>query len=336
MPGGQSVWLDANRCIACSILYKNFNQLIDHLETAHLDLKYEPRVSRQGHTIHVFNNFKISLTPPSKELHFVRSKKRIDVQAYTEGDKSWLSYSYEEEPEEEVRTPRRKRHVQAVTPVTKRSRSSPQQLPGQKRRRALVPDIPDTALYHPVSKQLLTPGEELPRPAPDKQWILQKYREALREFSDIAPEEREYMLKWDTFLQPLNITTAEHLPDIWLAFVDKHADWLVDQEHRMLEFGKHAALLFGRSLIKSSADVTRRLDVARRLKQDRELQNGAANGANNEDSGPAAGDDISKSPRQEYIKQGATGCYVCKLPVRGPRQLLCTGDVSFYKLLRTC
>jgi hypothetical protein len=327
LPTGESVWLDANRCISCRILYKNFNQLINHLETAHSDLKYEPKVTRHGHTIHIATNFKIDLTP-TKSLNYVRSAKRIDVQAYREGDQSWLSYSYEEAADDEVVTPRRNRHQQAATPTTRKSKSSPQQISGQKRRRPIVPCIPDTPLYHPVSKQLLTPGEELPQPAPDKQWILQKYREALRDFSDITPEEREYMFKWDSFLQPLNVTTAAHLPTIWLAFVDKHADWLVEKEHRMLEFTKHAALLYGRSLIKSSSAVTQRLNTARRLKQDRELQNGAANGTPTGDAEATPDDDLSLSPRLEHIKKGGSGCVVCRLPVRGPKQLLCAGDVS--------
>ncbi|KAK0385582.1 hypothetical protein NLU13_6760 [Sarocladium strictum] len=325
LPTGESIWLDAHRCISCRILYKNFNQLINHLETAHHELKYEPKATRTGHLIHIASNFRLDLTP-TKTLNYVRPAKRIDVEAYKEGDQSWLSCSYEEVADDEARTPKRNRNASATTPTTKKSRSSPQQLAGQKHRRPTVPYIPNTPLYHPVSKQLLTPGEELPQPAPDKQWILQKYREALREFSDITPEEREYMFKWDSFLQPLNVTTAAHLPTIWLAFVDNHAEWLVDKEHRMLEFTKHAALLFGRSLIKSSAAVTQRLNVARRLKQDRELQNGAANGVANGVTETTSEDDLSLSPRLEHIKKGGSGCVVCRLPVRGPKQLLCTGD----------
>lgn len=136
------------------------------------------------------------------------------------------------------------------------------------------------------------------------------------------------MFKWDKFLQPLNVTTSEHLHTIWLSFVEEHANWLIEKEHRMLEFSKHASLLFGRSLIKGSAAVTNVLDAARRRKQDQDLQEGVANGAANGEAEPSADEDLSLSPRLAHMRKSRGGCDVCRLPVRGPRQLLCSGEVS--------
>lgn len=327
LPTGQSLQLDENRCLSCHILFGDFLQLKTHLNGAHPEVKFDIHTANDSATIQVSSASQPDQTP-RRTLSYVRSKKHFDLQAFEEADQNDVAASRDAAPGDEGLTPskRRQRHEPGV--ATRKSKASTQNTPGKARHRTLVPHIPDTPLYHPVSKQLLTPGDELPRPVADKDWLTQKYREALRDFEDITPEEKEYMFKWDKFLLPLNVTTAEHLPVIWLSFVEENASWLVEKEHRMLEFSKHASLLFGRSLIKSSAEVTRVIEAARRRKQDQALQQEAANGAINGDANQAAEDDLSVSPRLEHIRKGGAGCAICKLPVRGPRQQLCSGEVS--------
>ncbi|KAH8175268.1 VEFS-Box of polycomb protein [Sarocladium implicatum] len=334
LPTGQDLCLDENRCLNCWVMFKDFHELKTHLNGAHPNVKFDILTHSGGPTIQV-SSVSQSHQTPRRTLSYVRSKARFDTQADEDAEQNGVLSGHGEAPGDEAHTPSKRQRRRDSIVASRKSKASTHILE-QERPRTLVPHIPNTPLYHPVSKQLLTPGEELPRPAADKDWLTQKYREALREFTDITPEEKEYMFRWDRFLQPLNVTTAEHLPAIWLSFAEENASWLVEKEYRMLEFSKHASLLFGRSLIKSSAEVTRVIDAARRRKQDQALQLEAANGAINGDADLAAEDNLSLSPRLEHIRKGRAGCDICKLPVRGPRQVLCSGERCLHIYHSTC
>lgn len=156
------------------------------------------------------------------------------------------------------------------------------------------------------------PGSEYHWPKADDWWLMQWHREAIEDFSDIPPEEREFMTTWDQFMLSQRISSEAYLPSSWLEFVKTKADWLVASDSRMVEFGKHLTYLLTRHVLNDSAiqEAFRYITAAK----DRFRQSGGIR--------------IAGPPKQSPKKKSATNCQVCWRPVFGPRQVFCANPVS--------
>lgn len=141
---------------------------------------------------------------------------------------------------------------------------------------------------------------------------MQWHREAIEDFSDIPPEEREFMTSWDEFMLSQRLSSDAYLPSCWLEFVKTKVDWLVASDSRMVEFGKHLTYLLTRHVLDDSTiqDAFRCLTAAK----DRFEQSGAQR--------------ISGPPKQPHKPNTTAGCQICGRQALGPRLVLCANPVS--------
>lgn len=175
----------------------------------------------------------------------------------------------------------------------------------------MVPQIKQP-LFDKVSKAPLEPGVVVDEPQVDNTWLKQKHRDIIRDYSDVHPNEKEYITAWDAFSIQNKATLSPHLQDIYLDFLREKASWLAASQSRMNEAMKHMAYLMARDVL-SERTVVQALGIARQAR---------AKGPHENPESPK-----TPSPRVEY-RHSASGCVVCGRPVMGPSTLICSNLVS--------
>lgn len=318
LPSDQPLCLDWYRCVSCGAYHESMPQLQLHLHTAHPTYEYVLETTSQP-------QFRVSalreaLTSPSKTPKLGRQVKPFNLSTVTNGDQALVASHLGHDIEESFKSPSAKAHVdrlQSGSPVPKGFKPAARRTHKPDTHKVLVPDAPQP-LFHPISKARLKPGQEVPVIVPDDTWLIQKHRESISDFSDVTATEKEYIWEWDGHILRKNITSAAYFPRAWLDFVEQKAAWLVAEEHRMLEFGKHSSVLLARDVLDETA-MKRAFDFINdaraKLKSDGSGSLGAMDGA------------TKQSPRSSQIRKGASGCTVCQLPVRGPTLLVCSNKV---------
>jgi hypothetical protein len=171
--------------------------------------------------------------------------------------------------------------------------------------------VPNTRqpLFNPLSKVPLQPGTEVRPTVVDDAWLIQKHRDTLQDFVDVDPEEKEYMMEWDSFVFKRRLSSDQYLPRELLAFVRDKGSWLAAKKARMLEFGKHLSVLIARGALDDSVinDILNRVSEARAQKQPEQLP----------------------QPAKEECFKSSGGCAACGLSVLGPTLLVCSNTVRF-------
>ncbi|KAH8194412.1 hypothetical protein TruAng_011419 [Truncatella angustata] len=118
-----------------------------------------------------------------------------------------------------------------------------------------IPDI-DQPIYDRVSKAVLKPFAVVDEPLVNDSWQLQKHRDIIRDYTDVHPDEKEYIYVWDAFAQAHKANNAPYFDDIYLEFIEEKASWLVALQNRTNEAMKHLLYLNARdALNKSTAHV---------------------------------------------------------------------------------
>ncbi|KAK2612837.1 hypothetical protein QQS21_001117 [Conoideocrella luteorostrata] len=323
LPPDQPVSLDYYRCINCGAYHESMDQLQLHLETSHPTYEYMLDTTSQGPV------FRVSALPettvsPQKIHQLRRSMKPFNIQTILSGDQDWLTSRLGSEIDEPFKSPTRPASDRITTgsPGAKAPKPLMRRPEKAKRRKALVPSI-SQPLFHPISKAILKPGQDVPQTAPDNTWLIQKHRESISDFSDVTLAEKEYIWEWDGYILRQNITSGAYFARAWLNFVEEKASWLVDVEHRMLEFGKHSSVLLARNALDDGVMqlAFQHINDARTKGAQRENQHNEGTGLEAKDRSP------KQSPRVSQIRKGANGCTVCQLPVLGPRLLVCSDTV---------
>ncbi|KAI0856529.1 hypothetical protein F4860DRAFT_492633 [Xylaria cubensis] len=172
--------------------------------------------------------------------------------------------------------------------------------------RLLIPHIKQP-LYDRLSKAVLEPGSLVDPPLVDDSWLVQKHRDIIRDYSDVLPDEKEYILEWDAFVSKECVTSAPHLQDVYIRFIQDKALWLAASQNRMAEWAKHLSYLKFRNALTEDT-ITEALAIMRRSKIQRRPEQPEAVKA--------------PSPRPAYRKSVA-GCPVCGQPVRGTASIIC-------------
>ncbi|PFH60140.1 hypothetical protein XA68_11382 [Ophiocordyceps unilateralis] len=313
LPADQPVCLDYFRCVSCESTSQGPQFRVSALRESFTS-SVKPHAF--GHQVRPFN------------LHTVTDDQVFATSRLTLENDACNRFSSSRPPLE---------RLQSGSPALKgpkpgTSRRSRKQRPTK----ALVPDIP-RPLYHPISKARLKPGDEVPETAPDSTWLIQRHRESIAEFSDVTPAEKEYIWEWDGYILGKNLTSLAYFPREWLGFVREKATWLVSEQRRMLEFGKHSSALLARNLLNDTMmeDAFAMIDNAKvALKQ--QARQGQSSASTKQQ--PAAGVPSPKqSPRVLQIRKSASGCAVCQLPVLGPTTLICSNTSCSRRLYHsTC
>ncbi|KAM0420725.1 hypothetical protein ACHAPT_011507 [Fusarium lateritium] len=317
--------LDYWRCITCSTYHDSLHQLQLHLQTVHLEYDYALDMTSQGPHFRVTHRNE-SVGSPTRTYQLGKPVKPFHVESFLSGDHSWVTSRLgPDNNEEPARSPSKQATARQLF-ETKPSLPPQPTLPPEARPKKRKITIPETshALFDPVSKARLVAGEDLPKPAIDNSWLIQKHREDIGEFSDVTSDEKEYIRNWDSFILQENVTSGAYFPRAWLKFVKEHASWLVAATPRMVEFGKHMSALMARDVLndKTIDQAMELFDEARaKLKANAKEQANGTDGSQTADATP------KQSPRASQIMKGANGCTVCQLPVLGPSLLVCSNKV---------
>lgn len=323
LPIDQPVCLDYHRCVSCGAYHQNLVQLQLHLQTYHPSFEYALESTSQGPQFRVSNRKEPVSASPSKTFQLKQPVEPFNLQTLLGGDQSWVGSRLALHDDDILKTPSGRASVDrlnSASPVPKTLFKATQPQRRAVRLKRDTPLVPKTTqpLYHPISKATLKPGDEVPTTKPDSSWLIQKHRDSITDFSDVTAAEREFIWKWDDYILKQNITSSVYLPRAWLGFVRQSAEWLVAKEDRMREFGKHASVLLARDVLTDNviADAFAIIDNMRARQYESKI-------AETKEKQSTA------SPKSTDVRMGSNGCAVCRLPVRGPRLLVCSNKVTF-------
>lgn len=329
LPVEQPVCLDYFRCITCGAYHETMPHLQLHLQTHHQNYDYALETTSQGPQFRVTRRLDY-IASPTRTYQLGKPVQPFNLETFVAGDHSWVSSRVgPDNNEEPLRSPGPK--PMAARQLFDKSSSRPPpstELASlrPKRKRAVIPDS-KRQFFDPVSKASLKPGDEVPSPVIDNSWLIQKHRENIREFSDVTPEEKDYIWKWDAFILEQGITVTCFLPRSWLEFVEQNASWLVAAPHRMIEFSKHMSVLLARDVLTDEV-IDKAMLIVDTARTQAKAKKGERGLESNGKQTTLSSDSSSKQPpRASQVVRGANGCIVCQLPVLGPSLLLCSNKV---------
>ncbi|XWW93273.1 hypothetical protein V2A60_001205 [Cordyceps javanica] len=328
LPADQPVLLDCNRCVACGSYHESLMQLQMHLQTFHPDYEFRCGNTSQGPQFQVHRRRSNTFLSPSKSFQMRPSTQPFSLQTFVAGDTSWVAKRFVSgENDDLLKTPSGRSNINRMAPhsplprqpVFPASKTALPRRPQQSMRDTTVVPKISQPLYHPISKAELNPGDPVPSPEHDSTWLIQKHRESIADFSDVTPQEKEFVWEWDSYILRQAITSSAYLPRAWLGFVQQKAGWLIAKDERMREFGKHVSVLMAREVL--TDDVMKQaLDHINQARSLRTMD--VANAIL-----PAEAEQTQTSSKSTDVRKSSNGCTICQLPVRGPRLLVCANKV---------
>ncbi|CAJ2511686.1 Uu.00g073110.m01.CDS01 [Anthostomella pinea] len=284
LPRTGHVPLKEYQCIRCYAAHSSMAQLVRHVE-AHREYKFTFDM----------NGFRIWITLHGQETPR-QSKSAVRDLSSPEG--------HETDEDHEVSPQKLPRTLVQHEP-TKPLRMPSFQRPKDTRQRIPIIKQP---IYDRLSKSLLEPGSLVDPPKVDDTWLVQKHRDIIRDYSDVHQDEKEYISKWDAFVNKECVTSEPHLQEVYIRFVQTKASWLVASQSRMTEWSKHLGYLKTRSAL-TEPTILEALAIVRRARSERRPDQPEA---------PKA------SPPRAGYRKSVSGCAVCGQPVRGPSTLICS------------
>ncbi|KAK0703176.1 hypothetical protein B0T26DRAFT_756743 [Lasiosphaeria miniovina] len=298
LPG--QVHIEKLACLICGAETERISQLRAHCQShSQFDFFFQRRDTRTK------GELRVRVTPATDVAQALGPRiyqlgppvKLLDLRKYVEGDFSWVRSRLGLDNDEEI--------IEKLFPAP------PKKFGSERPEKLLVPNIKQ-ALFDPISRAQLVPGAEYrPRPVDDS-WLLLKRADSLRDFTDVSPEEKDYMPEWDSFIMRNNhISSEQYLPRVFVGFVKEKADWLVSKRSRMDEFSKHASML----LIRGAIDEASILEATESI-----------NEARTKDSGEAP----KVLPR--HPGTGTSGCNACGKPVPVSAMLTCSNKACKKRL----
>ncbi|KAL2755118.1 hypothetical protein ACRALDRAFT_1082662 [Sodiomyces alcalophilus JCM 7366] len=316
----EQVHLSSFRCVTCGNSHASLKLLQAHLEWRHPEYEYVAQSTTKGIHFQVSHRGDAAAFDP-RTYEFTMPTKAFGLYSSGDGeDGTGSGNRVLPKPSDDSDLVRNGRSKSRSVPTLRSAEAEeaspqhpvPKSVPEPKK--ILIPKT-SQPLYDPLSRAPLEPGTVFRRLKPDDRWLVQWHREAIEDFSDIPPEEREFMTTWDEFMLTQRIATDAFLPSSWLEFVKLKADWLVRSASRMTEFGKHLSYLLMRDVLndKTIKEAFQVIASARaRLKQQEY------------DGQPTASP--GQSPKEHQQRKSAANCQVCNQQVLGPRLLVCSNS----------
>ncbi|KAF4120953.1 PHD protein [Geosmithia morbida] len=308
LPPDEPVCVDGFRCLS------------------HSDYDYKLETTVQGPRFHVSNR-EDSPDSPSKSFSFCYPQRSFNFETFVAGDQL-LEPSHLDDIGHGSDLAH-KANSANVAPSGKhtlkqsdKTRASTKTCP-----RKEATTIPPTRniFYHPVSKQELKVGDEVPKPVVEKQWFHHKHHHNLDDVVDVTAAELEYIKEFDDVMREQDISAQLYFPRAWLRFVKEKASWLIEANYRMQELGMHESYLVATGLI----NIDHIQEAAGYIGQARARRDimgttSKVDGGQENKNGTSR---RSPEPADKMIPVGksASGCSVCGLPVlNGPRTLICS------------
>ena len=317
--------------MACGAFHQSIQLLQLHLET-HLDHEYTLETTSQGLQFHVKHRPQ-ELSSPSKTINLARPTKEFNLESYLAGDQAgWLQSRLGPESKDDfmgavgatitpapngVRAPRPTKQAAAAIPKAKTATVIT---------KSYIPESKNT-FFHPVSKQTLKTGDEVPYAPAEKTWLYHRHQESLNESQDLTAAELEYIKEFDKSMRNHDISARAYFPRAWLDFVRTRASWLIEAKYRMIEFSLHESYLLASQLLRDEHldEAMTFLEDARKVKR----QETPRSESGDDPTGKPVNKSPRPTPRTPPIRESAKGCGVCRMPVLcGPELLMCTNTVS--------
>lgn len=342
-------------CLVCGAEHNRISQLRAHF-SCHPDYVFNFEQKRGMYVVEVrtLPEFPPKSSPweVSKLFNLGLPLTQLDLTKYVNGDDSWVKSrllpnspdrASKLAPPRLSRSPTKGSQQQqqqqkensssATTSTSTRSRAAaainkPQKKP------VFVPTNINRPLYDPLSKVELKPGSEVRYPSLDEGWLITKHADALGEFSDVEPHEKEYMMRWDAYILQKHLCSEQYLPREFRNFVRLNCKWLLEKKHRAEEMGKHMAILLARGYV----DDATVLAVMRELNETRKAMGAAGGGVEGEGAsgsgssdaqarGQAEGQEQQQPPGGGKKKSAAGGCAKCGEVVPQPEMMICCNKV---------
>ncbi|KLU81614.1 hypothetical protein MAPG_00699 [Magnaporthiopsis poae ATCC 64411] len=295
-------------CGVCGVHTHSVNELRAHfLCHPRYDFHLENRLGKGAYTVDVSISTDASTPMRPRVYQLGLPTKLLDLDRYIDGDDSWVTSRYG--PENDMPVIERN-----LAPVSS-SRAEAKPVISRVISKPVVPNVKNR-LFDPLSKAELVPGADVPKVVCDDAWLIQKHRDHLQDFVDIGPSEKEYMKEWDAFNFKNRMSSEAYIKRAFVSFVAAKASWLVGSESRMVEFGKHLAVLTARGVINEAAIEEARVLITE-AKNHRKVT-----------SGGSMGSEPVPNPVQAAVnRRSSAGCGVCGKPVKGPQLLVCASKV---------
>ncbi|KAK3392620.1 hypothetical protein B0T20DRAFT_360859 [Sordaria brevicollis] len=339
-------------CLVCGAEHDRISQLRAHF-SCHPDYVFNFEQKRGMYVVEVRSlpEFppKSSSSPwdTPKPYNLGLPLKQLDLTKYVNGDDSWVTSrllpdspvrasSKPSAPPRLTRSPtkvsqQQQKEKSSSAGTSTRGRAAATTKPPQKKKKPVfVPTNINRPLYDPLSKVELKPGSEVRYPALDEGWLITKHADALGEFSDVEPHEKEYMMKWDAYILQKHLCSEQYLPREFRNFVKINARWLVEKKYRAEEMGKHMAILLARGYV----DDATVLAVMRELNESRKAMASAAASGSGSGSAQARGqaEGQEQQPEVEKKRIAAGGCAKCGEVVSQPEMMICCNKNCKHRL----
>lgn len=345
LPPDQPLCVPGFRCLACGVSHSSLQLLQLHLGT-HLDHEFVLQTTSQGPQFHVTARSP-STTSPSKTFQLGPPTTEFNLDAFLGADQTWLQSRLGSESTKDD-------FVGDMGGVAPRAAPTPAPAPapgfpvaaslkvpraGKQTgpRSKTVPFavktyIPESnyKFFHPVSKQELKAGDEVPFVPAEKTWFYHKHRESLNESQNLTAAELEYIKEFDGAMQSHDISARAYFPRAWLDFVRTRSSWLIGAKHRMIEFSLHESYLLASKLLLDEhlEEAMGFIEDARKEKKRLELAQPRSGDEQSCYPGRSLQGSPRPTPKTPPIRKSAKGCGICKMPVlSGPELLMCSNAV---------
>lgn len=295
--------VDGFVCCMCLAWNPDMSQLRAHLlchPHYHFECETRPGNNYAVYISHCPDQSSVAANSRPKIYQLGRPTKALDLEAFLTGDMSWVTSRYGPQHNDMGATP-------MVCELRQQIRQPPPLPP--KATNLVVPNIKQP-LYDPLSKALLRPGDKIRPVVVDDSWLIHKHREVVQDYSDLSAVEKAFIQEWDKFVMSRRVSSDAYIPRAMLEFIEEKGLWLVADQARTVEFGKHMAVMVARSLLTTEdvQKITHGLNMARkRAKEHPEL--------------------VAVAEAQAVPKMGPHkskgGCAKCGLAVLGPFMRIC-------------
>jgi hypothetical protein len=216
----------------------------------------------------------------SDQFQLGKPKTLFNLEKFMNGDDSWIRSRqvpnprdghHTDRPHESSSSPNDTRHSSPNTSNDTdgmwEHENHSKKLPVRARKLFYVPKT-NRPLYHSVTKQILNPGDEIPSSDDEKDegWLHQKHRDIIMDFSDVDPDEKDYIIKWNPFIMELQLSSEKFLPEAVLRFAQEHKQWFIQKSSRKEEFAKQMETFVMRGAITQGC-FSKALDILRRAEK---------------------------------------------------------------------
>jgi len=243
--------LDGYSCVACRRReYQSLTDLLFHLSTYHLKYKYTVEEEDKNPISNEPQNIviKIDVADPERkkplrktfknpdtEIDWVAPKRPFDVEAYLNGDHTWIGHGHKKP----VKAPRPAVNGASASTSAMSKRKvgftpaeEVQEIPIPERKRFKV--IPsrtrnNTAFFRSVSHRPMRLCESPLSESDDEMddsWIREKHRDMIYEQEDLDEVEKEFLARWDLHVMTEHYPQGRYISDSLVRFVRKEKIWL--------------------------------------------------------------------------------------------------------------